>query len=161
MSIAMRTRSVHTNRPGRPGLQQAQAALLVLAFVVGQVGSFLHAAFERHTVCAEHGEIVHVPGHADGGPPGHAAAEIGLTGGQAEASRDARDALRDGSAASAEHAHDHCYLCPASRQPLDARPSSDAIAAVVPGVVASPLPAVVASSDRARYIIAPKTSPPV
>jgi hypothetical protein len=156
-SISMRTRSAPTHM--RSMLQQGQAALLVLAFVVGQVGSFVHAAFERHTVCSEHGEIVHVPhgmpehGHVAPGTPA-------LADEHARAPRDL-DAIRDGAAAGDEHAHEHCYLCPASREPLTPRPSGDALAAVMPAAVAFALPAVVATSDRARYIIAPKTSPPV
>lgn len=133
----------------------------MLAFVVAQVGSYVHAAFERHTVCAEHGEIVHVPGHGLPGRMEPGRMEPGLARGQAEAPREAHDALRDGSAASDEHAHEHCYLCPASRESLTPGPSGDAIAAVMPDVVPFSLPAVVATSDRARYIIAPKTSPPV
>jgi hypothetical protein len=147
----------------RSMLQQGQAALLVLAFIVGQVGSFVHAAFERHTVCSEHGEIVHVPGQGPQPGPAHDQAElgtIGLADEHAEAPRDL-DAVRDGSAAGDEHAHEHCYLCPASREPLTPSPSGDAIAVVMPAAVSFSLPAVVATSGRARYIIAPKTSPPV
>lgn len=147
-------------------LQQGQAALLVLAFVVGQVGSFVHAAFERHTVCSEHGEIVHVPHgtpeHGRVAPSTVETIDTGGTGGlaNAQAPRDL-DAVRDGSAAGDEHAHEHCYLCPASRESLTPGPSGDAVAAVMPAVVPFSLPAVVTTSDRARYIIAPKTSPPV
>ncbi len=138
-------------------LQQGQAALLVLAFVVGQVGSFVHAAFERHTVCSEHGEIVHVPhGMPEHGHVAPGTVEVA----DAQAPRDL-DAVRDGSAAGDEHAHEHCYLCPASRESLTPGPSGDAVAAVMPAAVRFSLPAVVATSDRARYIIAPKTSPPV
>jgi hypothetical protein len=159
----MRTRSAPTHM--RSTLQQGQAALLVLAFVVGQVGSFVHAAFERHAVCAEHGEIVHVPhdlpehGHVAPGVPG-LRGTLGLAAERAQAPRDL-DALRDGSTAGEEHAHEHCYLCPVSREPLAPGPSGDAIAAVMPAAVPLSLPAVVATSDRPRYIIAPKTSPPV
>ena len=160
----MRTRSAPTDmyRHRRSTLQQGQAALLVLAFVVGQVGSYVHAAIERHTVCPEHGEIVHAPGHdLERGLPGHDQSEIGLARGQVEAPRDALDRLRDGSAAGDEHAHEHCYLCPAAREPLTSQPSSDVIAAAMPRVLPFALPAVAAASGRARYVIAPKTSPPV
>lgn len=153
-------------------LQQGQAALLVLAFVVGQVGSFVHAAVERHTVCSEHGEIVHVPHgtpadeRAAAGAPGHIAAGDVDTAATADeqAPRDVDvdlDVLRDGAAVGDEHAHEHCYLCPASREPLSPAPSGDAIAAVMPAAVQISLPARVATGDRARYTLAPKTSPPV
>jgi hypothetical protein len=155
-------------------LQQGQAALLVLAFVAGQIGSYVHAAVERHAVCPEHGEIIHVPEHVpehmpDHGLPGHGTdglvphRDSGLADedARAEASPVVGDALRDASAASDEHAHEHCYLCPASRESLTPGPSGDALAAAIPEVAALSLPAVVATSDRARYIIAPKTSPPV
>lgn len=144
-------------------LQQGQAALLVLAFVAGQIGSYLHAAVERHAVCPEHGELIHVPEHgmpADGLVP-HRDSGLVDEDARAEASPVVGDALRDGSAASDEHAHEHCYLCPASRESLTPGPSGNALAAAMPDVVPLSLPAVVATSDRARYIIAPKTSPPV
>lgn len=153
-------------------LQQGQAALLVLAFVAGQIGTYVHAAVERHAVCPEHGEIIHVPEHVpDHGLPEHGASAHGLVphrdsgladeDARAEASPVVGDALRDAAAASDEHAHEHCYLCPASRESLTPAPSGDALAAAMPDVVPLALPAVVATSDRARYIIAPKTSPPV
>lgn len=146
-------------------LQQGQAALLVLAFVAGQIGSYVHAAVERHAVCPEHGEIIHVPEHVpDHGTHGlvpHRDSGLADEDARAEASPVVGDALRDASAASDEHAHEHCYLCPASRESLTPAPSGDALAAAMPDVVPFSLPAVVATSDRARYIIAPKTSPPV
>jgi hypothetical protein len=140
----------------RSMIQQGQAALLALVFVAGQLGSYLHAATEHHARCPEHGELVHVD-----------ALPLAATGPMAtpptgpEAVPDDADALRSGAAAADGHEHDHCYLCPVSRERLGTMPSADAIAAVMPAVVAHSLPAVVAPSGRPRYIIAPKTSPPL
>lgn len=138
---------------------QGQAALLALVFVAGQLGSYLHAATEHHARCPEHGELVHVDALplAATGPK----ATPATTATTPEARSGDADALRNGPAAGDGHEHEHCYLCPVSRERLGTMPSADAIAAVMPAMVAHSLPAVVAPSGRPRYVIAPKTSPPL
>jgi hypothetical protein len=133
----------------RSMLLQGQAALVALVLVASQIGSHLHAATERHARCPEHGELVHV----DELPRAAATSAVA-------ASAAASDALRDTSAASDEHAHEHCYLCPASRERLAPGQDAGVIAAVLPAAVSHPLPAVASAPGQPRYVIAPKTSPP-
>ena len=155
----MRSRSVSTNM--RSMILQGQAALLALVFVAGQLGSQLHAVSERHARCPEHGELVHVdalPLAAATGPIAATAATGGLASDNASGEA---DALRRDASAAEGHEHDHCYLCPVSRERLGTVPSAGAITAAMPAVVAHSLPAVLTQSGRPRYVIAPKTSPPL
>lgn len=151
----MRSRSVSTHMRAR--IQQGQAALLALVFVVSQVGSYLHAATEHHARCPEHGELVHI----DLGAPLAAAAAAETDRATRPDDPDGGDALRDGAAAGEGHEHEHCYLCPVSRERLGTISNTDTILAAAPAAVASPLPAVVVHGDRPRYVLAPKTSPPL
>jgi hypothetical protein len=152
----MRSRSVSMNM--RSMLLQGQAALLALVFVAGQLASHLHAVSERHARCPEHGELVHV----DALPLAAATGPMAATGrdSAADTSPGDVDALRKDASAADGHEHDHCYLCPVSRERLGTVPNAGAIAAAMPAVVAHSMPAVVAQSGRPRYVIAPKTSPP-
>jgi hypothetical protein len=145
----MLSRSASTHM--RAMILQGQAALLALVFVAGQLGSHLHAATEHHARCPEHGELVHVDAPLAAGTVAMAAAT----------SPGDSDALRNAAAGVDGHEHDHCYLCPVSRERLGTTPNADAIAAVMPAVVAHSLPAMVAHGGQPRYIIAPKTSPPL
>src|SRR5690606_8046906 len=122
-----------------------------LVFVASQLGSYLHAATERHVRCPEHGELVHLA-HTDELPP--------TTGTTAAAGPDGADALRNGAGAGDGHEHEHCYLCPVSRERLGTVPDGSEIAVAMPAVLAHSYPAVVAQSGQPRYVIAPKTSPP-
>jgi hypothetical protein len=155
----MRSRSISTNM--RSMLQQGQAALLALVFVAGQLASHLHAVSERHARCPEHGELVHVDARplATATGPMAATAATGRDTATDTSHGDA-DALRRDASAADGHEHDHCYLCPVSRERLGTVPNAGAIAAAMPAVVAHSMPAVVAQSGRPRYVIAPKTSPP-
>jgi hypothetical protein len=156
----MRSRSASTNV--RSMMLQGQAALLALVFVAGQLGSLLHAVSERHARCPEHGELVHVdalPLAAATGPMAATAATGRDT--ATETDLGDADALRGTASTGEGHEHDHCYLCPVSRERLGPVPNTGAIAAVTPAEVAHSLPAVVAPSGRRGYVIAPKTSPPV
>jgi hypothetical protein len=147
----MRSRSLSTHM--RSMILQGQAALLALVFVAGQLGSHLHAVSERHVRCPEHGELIHV----DELPP--AAGPMAATAATSPAPGDV-DAVRKDASAADGHEHDHCYLCPVSRERLGTIPNAGALASVMPAVVAHSLPAVVAESGQPRYVIAPKTSPP-
>lgn len=166
----------YTNRdsPGDPPMRsrssthmrsvilQGQAALLALVFVASQLGSHLHAVVERHARCPEHGELIHVdalPLAARTGPVA-AMGEAHGTAPHAAADTAPGHALRNDAPEADGHEHDHCYLCPVSRERLGTVPNEGALAAAVPAVVAHSLPAVAAQSGRPRYVIAPKTSPP-
>jgi hypothetical protein len=144
---------------------QGQAALLALVFVAGQLGSHLHAVSERHARCPEHGELIHVdalPLAAATGPMATTAAgRDTATDTASDTALGGADALRRDASAADGHEHDHCYLCPVSRERLGTVPTVGAVAAAMPAVVAHSLPAVVAQSGRPRYVIAPKTSPPL
>jgi hypothetical protein len=142
----MRSRSVSTNI--RSTILQGQAALVALVFVASQLGSYLHAATEHHARCPEHGELIHVD--AAGG-------DVVEIGDAADATEGA--ALR--SAATGDHEHDHCYLCPVSRERPGTLSHAGAIAAVTPAVIEHALPAAAAHVGQPRYLIAPKTSPPL
>lgn len=128
-------------------LMQGQTALLALVFVASQLGSYLHAATEHHARCPEHGELIHV----------EATAGTGIAAATADAPEGA--ALR--SAADEEHEHDHCYLCPVSRERPGTVSHTGAIAAMTPAVIEHALPAAASHTGRPRYVIAPKTSPPL
>ncbi len=154
----MRSRSVSTHM--RSMILQGQAALLALMFVAGQLGSQWHALTERHARCPEHGELVHIDAMTGPLPATMTMTAAAVTGAEAGTAAGDADALRDGAAAADGHEHDHCYLCPVSRERLGMVPNAGAISAAMPAVVAHSLPAVIAQSGRQRYVIAPKTSPP-
>ena len=136
----------------RSMILQAQAALLAVVFVASQVGSYLHAATEHHARCPEHGELIHVDA-----PP---AADTAATETAPGTTHDGH-ALRNGTHGADSHEHDHCYLCSVSRERLGTVPSAETTAPVMAAVVAHAQPAVVAHSGQSRYVIAPKTSPPL
>lgn len=131
----------------RPALLQGQAALLVLVFVASQVGSYVHAAFENHARCPEHGELIHVD-------------ELPRTAAEVVAAGD-NDALLDASGDEDDHAHEHCYLCPASRDRAASSQVAHGIAASMPAVAIHAPDTAAAPGGLATYVIAPKTSPPV
>src|SRR5690606_524125 len=120
-------------------------ALIAVVFVAGNLGSLLHEATERHARCPEHGELMHVEAAAPGA-----------------AGEDARDvaALARPSSDSSEHEHEHCFLCPSSRERACLGPIH--AAALAPVARFAPPPARAESAPRARhvYALAPKNSPP-
>jgi hypothetical protein len=133
----------------RSMILKGQAALVALVFVASQLGSYLHAATEHHARCPEHGELIHVDAPAG--------ATVAVEAADASAAEGA--ALR--SAGDEGHEHDHCYLCPVSRERLGTISHADAIAAATPVVIAHALPAAAMHVGQPRYVIAPKTSPPL
>lgn len=142
----MPTRSV--SHHARSRILQGQAALLALVFVASQLAGYLHAATEHHARCPEHGELIHVDAPAE-------AASRPAVATPAEDDHALRTAAAD------DHEHDHCYLCPVSRERLGTVPDTGALAAVLPAEIGHATPAAVAPTGRPRYIIAPKTSPPL
>lgn len=141
----MSTRPATTHQ--RSTLIQGHAALLAIVFVVSQIGSYVHAAFEDHARCPEHGELIHVD-------------ELPRTSAGPVATSE-HDALLDASAGANDHAHEHCYLCPVSRdRTAPAAQADHGVSAEMPAVVTLAPEAVAAPGGRATYTIAPKTSPP-
>ncbi len=129
-----------------PSLKTWIAALCLAAqgLVLG------HYALVEHTRCAEHGELVHVGGHADAHGTEHgagAAADV------------ASDLITTGEAAHDE-SHEHCATCSERRKVICA--PAPIVATVSVRVDPSSTPVVqVFGASRAVYWIAPKTSPPV
>jgi len=124
---------------------RALVALLALVFGVADLLGFVHQATERHVVCEEHGELVHVGAAAP--------------------------ALADDGAAllavdlDADPAHDedqHCRSCGTTADPQQA-PGAHALVRGPAPTPAGPGPARVVAdpSPRARHRMAPKTSPPL
>lgn len=123
--------------------------VLLAAFGCLQVASLFHAATERHAVCPEHGELVHVS--TDSG--------VLALAGAGDTSPETR-AHAGTPTDQGAHDHDHCYLCPSSRVQASL-PSAETLAAAAPeahathGIVATDTP--IAAQ---RYLVAPKQSPP-
>lgn len=116
------------------------ALLGAAVFLGGQLSASIHLATETHTVCAEHGEIVHGEVHAAGEPgdgPGVGAAE--------------------------DHEHDACLVAVAPRTPV-ATVATITIDEPLARAAAAPdtpsLQAPLLLAER-RYHFAPKQSPPV
>jgi hypothetical protein len=127
----------------------AVAALLVVANLVAH----WHQATVVHARCAEHGEQVHAA------PEASADLRIGAADRAHEAVEVAALWARTGAGAGEDH--DHCDLCPLTREPLPlAAPAvagvrlPQAVDAARPLAIAASLPSV----DLVRF--APKTSPP-
>ncbi len=122
-------------------------AIALVALAAHAIGLF-HDAWIRHARCAEHGEVIHAEdGAVELTPP---------------VARDpathAHDLVLPGGASPRHPAeHDHC-------QPVLARAAA---APVLPTAVVAPEPAAATpppiaatASERPRYRLAPKTSPP-
>lgn len=126
------------------------AAVLVVAFVGSNLGTYLHEATERHARCPEHGEVIHVAGEAT--TPWAPDDTTGQESTDPSARTPAPDALG--------HDHDHCYLCPTTRERAVVLAPQPVAVATATTAVRSTIPdhAAIASSDV--YALAPKTSPP-
>jgi hypothetical protein len=136
----------------RTALCKGQVALLALMFLAGNLGTFFHAATERHARCPEHGHLIHVKG--DTAPEAIEALEARLAVAESGA------VIGPASPDSDDHDHDHCHLCPASRKRVlpGAGPCMPAAAATAlrwDGACTH-----VAGTGSPLYSIAPKTSPP-
>ena len=122
-------------------LRRHGAAFLVASFLVAQIIALVHRSGAQHSVCPEHGELIH----------GRVLA--GAWSGPVSEARQAPQPPRD-------H-HDVCELALASHervQPPEAAPAVEAIVATG-GRVAPPRERVTGRS-LALYRLAPKTSPP-
>jgi hypothetical protein len=142
--MARRTRPSSTAALVR-ALSLVVAGLCVLAQLAG-AGHFLLVS---HTVCLEHGELIHGAAHHEVTPV------------KAETQRSALEAADD---ADDDHGHDHCVL-PSHKSDADAvaratrvataRPTAPVLELVVPEARAAVVP------PRARILlVAPKSSPP-
>ena len=138
----------------RRHLRAATAVALASLLLVGNLLAYWHQATVSHARCAAHGELIHA------GPAAHAA------GAQAEppASQAIDEAAGRLLARSwdAEGDHDHCQICPLTREPVrfEQRLVLVGPAATPVAVAAPPAAAPVAVAvDLVR--MAPKTSPPV
>ena len=129
-----------------PLLTRSVAALILVAFVGGSLAGYFHQAVERHARCPEHGEAIHVTAEPA------ATAQIAAAAGASWQ----RPGTEPGT-----HEHEHCYLCPSSRE----RSGSAAVQAWSPVALLSfPSRVEVAHSEAIFseiYVLAPKTSPPV
>lgn len=123
----------------RPALPAMCAAVLLVA---AQLLALAHHASTRHVTCAEHGEELDAATLSD---PLHACADDHLVGVDGDASGE----------------HEDCALVRALHQ-SSATPGMWLPAALIaqPVVDAGPLTARTAHAERARYRLAPKTSPP-
>jgi len=122
-------------------LERRGAALLTVAFLVAQLIGLVHQSTARHSVCPEHGELIH--GRVVAGS---------LAGRGTEARRVPQAPQGD---------HDACELAVASHQrtqPPDPPQAFDAAPEAQSPVAPPPAREVVAS--LALYRTAPKTSPP-
>lgn len=141
------------------------AALALLVFAFGNLGSLIHQATTRHTKCPEHGELVHGD-ERRGAEPGTGAVPARMDGARDPASPpdvgDVVDPARiRAQALSSSHEHDHCTIVSPTRErmaaaaahgPLhDAPWASRALLAIAAGP---------GSPGGALYRTAPKTSPP-
>jgi len=153
-------RVVSSTRRNVTNRARLAAALALLAFVVGNLGSLVHQAAITHTRCPEHGELIHAaaaPDSAQGAGP--FAARLG----DHLAGRDrAGDARMAGALPrSASHEHDHCYIICSPRELTDAASAAPAGHAPASARALLALAVDAGSSGRPLYLTAPKTSPPV
>lgn len=117
------------------------AALLVTAFLGGQLIGLVHQSTERHAVCPEHGELIH-----DRAVAGPAAARGSEARGLPESPR---------------HEHDPCELAVASRERVHRPPAAPlCLTPDLPRRQPAPPSAREGSASLALYRTAPKTSPP-
>lgn len=122
-------------------LRRHGAALLVASFLVAQLIGLVHQSTEQHSVCPEHGELIH--GRAVAGA---------WSGPQASADRVPRAPSDD---------HDVCELAAASHERSEAADHARAVeAAPDTEHAASAPPAASPRASLALYLTAPKTSPP-
>ena len=122
-------------------LRRHGAALLVASFLVAQITALVHRSGAEHSVCPEHGELIH----------GRTVA--GAWSGAVGEARQAPQPPRDD--------HDVCELALASHervQPPRAAPTLEAVSAA--GRRVAPPRERVSGRSLALYRLAPKTSPP-
>ena len=122
-------------------LRRHGAALLVASFLVAQLIGLVHQSTAQHSVCPEHGELIH--GRTVAGT---------WSGPEASADRVPQAPSDD---------HDVCELAAASHERSE--PPDHALSvATAPDTerAAAPLPTLAPRASLALYLTAPKTSPP-
>lgn len=128
----------HRHPPSRA--VQALCLTLALAFVSAVFAQSVHSPDLEHAVCSDHGELIHV------GAAGHDHAP-------------AVTVLGESDTQDAEEEHEHCAIVTASRDTTvsDRTPTVTPLAEFGVGVVH---PQLSTRDSGARYLIAPKNSPP-
>lgn len=114
--------------------------VVALALLAAHAGAIAHAAIERHTRCAVHGEPVEVGTPAVVEVPGPSRPEAAP-------------------AAKGEHQHLHCGLPALRRDQASPAPGASVSVARGPQEVA-PFPVPPTPAGRAPLAVAPKQSPP-
>lgn len=135
-------------RPNRAPIRRRWLALcLASLYVASTAASFAHLATTQHARCPDHGELIHVEAVAH---------DVDV---DVDAPSELPSVARGGVAGEPHH-HDHCAVAPIveGSAPLvtiasEAPPPS-------PCRDPAPLPGDTAFVTLARYLIAPKTSPP-
>jgi hypothetical protein len=116
------------------------AAFALIVLVASQLAAFAHESTTRHVTCAEHGEQL------------EAAVLVGV---QQHRCHDQHLVAVEGNGG----AHDECVIARVLHQSATAHVAHHAITALTPLAVTEPI-VVAAPTTIARYLIAPKTSPP-
>ena len=116
------------------------AAFALIVLVASQLVAFAHESTTRHVTCAEHGEQL------------EAAVLVGI---QQHRCHDQHLVAVEGDGGS----HDECLIARALHQSATAHVTPHASGVETTHDIGLP-PVVAASSSIARYLIAPKTSPP-
>ena len=133
----------------RPARLRALVLLVASLNLLGLVSNFAHFLLVRHTVCPEHGELIHA------GEPGHEVA-------RSAPEREGKQPGVGAAATAASHGHDHCALLSDRRERLALRPHSPS---VVPPHETELLAATWTRKSLHAYsvpllFLAPKNSPP-
>jgi hypothetical protein len=135
------------------------AALTVLSFALGNLGSLVHQATTTHTRCAEHGELIHGEQPV---PDDHAGPALELELADDRVARPSSDParLRGLPPAAGHDEHEHCFVTAPTRERAD--PAAHATVDLAPACERSPLALAdnPGSAGRPLYQTAPKTSPP-
>jgi phage gp37-like protein len=116
------------------------AAFALIVLVASQLAAFAHESTTRHVTCAEHGEQL------------EAAVLVGI---QQHRCHDQHLVAVEGHGGS----HDECVIARVLHQSATAHVAQHAITALTTHASAQPL-AISVPTTVARYLIAPKTSPP-
>ncbi|HEX7479122.1 MAG TPA: hypothetical protein VF331_15055 [Polyangiales bacterium] len=148
---SLRSQNV-ARREASGGVMSWLALVLVCGSVAGQLASFAHLALVRHSVCAEHGELI----HSDEGGEDHVGAARTLGSG---VSRQAVLGVARG--AEAAHAHEHCLVITGRRDRTVHRAALTLVGcAGVQQVLAFATQSVAVVATNV-FAYAPKCSPPV
>lgn len=139
-------------RLGKRPLHRGGAALLAFLFLAGNLGAVLHAAAERHARCPEHGHLIHI--EDDAAQP-HVV-EVDL-----DAAESGTMVIRSAKPTADGHDHEHCHICQISRKRALPGQATTILVAPTTELHQPRTSTVVLRADIARYILAPKTSPPV